>query len=142
VKFWLFNHVFNPIVKAVLRSPFHRVLSPSLAVLTYTGSRTGRPRSLPVMYVEDRGSLFVFAGRPREKRWWRNLRGGAPVELVLRGDHFEGRAEVLSEDGATDAEAVALYAAKFPRAGAHLEAGENAVLVRIELTSDGSKEGT
>jgi deazaflavin-dependent oxidoreductase (nitroreductase family) len=137
VKFRIMNRVVNPFVRALLRSPLHGLLSGSLAVLTYTGKRSGRRRSLPVMYAEDRGALIVFAGRPREKRWWRNLRGGAPVEIVLRGRRLQARAEVVSEDGASAADAVAVYAAKFPRSGTHLHAGEEAVLVRITLAEGG-----
>jgi hypothetical protein len=139
VKFWIFNHLLNPVVKATLRSPLHRVFSRSLAVLTYTGRRSGRRRSLPVMYAQAGSGLVVFAGRPDEKRWWRNFRGGAPVELVVDGHHRQGWAHVVSEDGAPDADAIALYAAKFPRAGAHLQAGEKAVIVHIELSPDGSE---
>ena len=92
------------------------------------------------MYAESGRYLVVCAGRPREKRWSRNLRGGAPVELVLRGDHLPERADVASKDDASDADALALYAAKFPEAGAHLQAGEEAVLVHIELAPGRSGE--
>jgi hypothetical protein len=141
VKFTLFNRLVNPLVKALLRSPCHRLVSGSLLVLTYTGRRTGRRHSLPVMYAEREDALVVFAGRPREKRWWRNLRGGAPVEVVWRGRRLRGRAEVVSEDGAGARDDVAVYAAKFPRSGAHLRAGEEGVLVHVTFPGEGPDPG-
>ena len=53
MKFWIFNRFINPFVKAVLRSPVHRLLSGSLVLLTYTGRRSGRRYTLPVMYAEQ-----------------------------------------------------------------------------------------
>jgi hypothetical protein len=76
-----------------------------------------------VKYAENGRYLVVFGGRPREKRCWRNLRGGAPVELVLRGDHLRERADVASKDDASEVEAVALYPAQVPRGGSAPAAG-------------------
>ena len=40
--FVVLNRVVNPLVRGVLRSPAHRVLSGRLALLTVTGRRSGR----------------------------------------------------------------------------------------------------
>jgi hypothetical protein len=133
MKLWMMNRLVNPIVRMILRSPVHRLLSGSFAVMTYTGRKSGRRHSLPVMYAERTGELVVFAGRPREKRWWRNLRGGALVEIVLRGRRLEGRAEAILDDSAAIERARQTYAAKFPKAAAGWNAGEEAVFVRIDL---------
>ena len=45
-------------------------------VLTTTGRRTGRPRSTPVLYLDDGGSYVVVAsnyGRRRHPSWSYNL---------------------------------------------------------------------
>jgi hypothetical protein len=90
-EFDVMKRVVNPVVSAVLRSAFHRVLSGRLVLLSYTGRRSGRTISLPVGY-EERGpdQLTITVGRPSQKVWWRNLRDAAPVTLVLRGSHRSG----------------------------------------------------
>ena len=128
MKFWIMNHLINPLVRAVLYSPHHRLLSGSLAVVTYTGRMTGRRYSVPVMYVQRKGQLVVFAGRPQEKRWWRNLRGGAPVSVVLRGQQHQARAEVIMDDNIAVRSAWEAYSAKFPKA---TETCHEAIFVQI-----------
>lgn len=36
----------NPIMKGLLRSPLHRLLSGTLMLLTYTGRKTGTPYTI------------------------------------------------------------------------------------------------
>jgi deazaflavin-dependent oxidoreductase (nitroreductase family) len=139
VKFWVMNHLVNPLVRALLRSPAHRLLSGSLVVLTYTGRKSGRRHSLPVMYAERDGELVVFAGRPHEKRWWRNLRGGARVGVVLRRRRLEAYGEAVLDEPTASEAAWALYAAKFPKAASARRPGDEAVFVRIELAEEGKE---
>lgn len=72
----------NPLVGALLRSPLHGLASGELLLLTYVGAKTGIRRTLPLSYVETGGRLYLCT---RSSAWWRNLRGGRPVELWLRG---------------------------------------------------------
>ena len=78
------NRVVNPPIRAVLRSPAHRLLSNQLMLLTVTGRRTGRTFTFPVGYREDGDRLRVHVASPEQKRWWRNLSDGAPVAVELR----------------------------------------------------------
>jgi len=78
------NRVVNPAVRALLRSPAHRLVSGHLMLLTVTGRRTGRTFTFPVGYREDGDRLRVHVASPERKRWWRNLRGGAPVEVEIQ----------------------------------------------------------
>ena len=89
--------LMNPIVSTILRSPAHRLLSGDLLLLTYTGRKTGASHTLPVGYTERGDTLIVHSG---VHRWWRNLRGGAPVVVLLRGRWRTARAE-LFEDSST-----------------------------------------
>jgi hypothetical protein len=79
----LFYRIVNPLVSGVLRSPFHGVLSGNTLLLEYRGRRSGRFFRTPVSYCEVGGALHCFAGTSH--RWWRNLAGGEPVTVVLRG---------------------------------------------------------
>jgi len=89
--FAVLNRTVNPLLRVVLRSPAHRLLSGHLMLLTVTGRRSKRTFTFPVGYAEQGGdTLRVNLDWPERKRWWRNLRGGAPVAVVLRGTRRTG----------------------------------------------------
>ena len=71
----------NPLVRMVLDSPLHGMLDHSFLVLHLTGRKTGRRYDIPVGYVGMEGKLIVVTAA----RWRVNLRGGADVEVTLRG---------------------------------------------------------
>jgi deazaflavin-dependent oxidoreductase (nitroreductase family) len=114
------NWFVNPFVRLLLRSPFHRVASSSLVLLTYRGRRTGRRHAVPVMYARDGERLIVIAGQPERKRWWRNLRGGAPVEVRLRGRDRLGQGRLVLERQEIE-QGLSLYLARFPRTAKSLQ---------------------
>jgi len=80
----------NPVVVWILRSPLHRLLSRGLMLLSYTGRRSGRRHAIPVGYQRSGAVITVLASRARRKRWWRNFREPAPVELLVRGRVLRG----------------------------------------------------
>jgi hypothetical protein len=91
----LLFHAPNPLVRAVLRSPAHRLLSGRLLLLTYTGRRSGERYTIPVQCVRDGDDLLVTVGWPERKLWWRSLRGpGTGVTIAIRGREREAIAEV------------------------------------------------
>jgi F420H(2)-dependent quinone reductase len=96
--FALLNRTGNPLVRALLRSPLHVLLSRNLALVTYTGRRSGREHTIPVGYTLDGDRVRVVVGVPERKRWWRNLRGGAPVRVRLRGGERSGHAEAHGDE--------------------------------------------
>jgi hypothetical protein len=77
---WFMNHLVNPIVRLILRSPVHRLLSGSIALITYRGRKSGKTYTLQAQYVQADGLIYILPGAPEQKTWWRNLRGGAPVQ--------------------------------------------------------------
>jgi F420H(2)-dependent quinone reductase len=116
----------NLFVIGLLRSPLHRLASGSLLLITYRGRSSGRNFTIPVMYAECEGTLTVFVGHPEQKRWWRNLRGGAEVEVRLRGLRLRGQAEVVE-----DSAAVETYLGRYPRARTAIEAADSPTFVRV-----------
>jgi len=88
----------NAFMKTLLRSPFHGMMSANTLIITLKGRKTGKPISTPVNYVED-GQQLIITSKP-ERSWWRNARGGAEVELQLRGRKVSGRAQVIEAPAA------------------------------------------
>jgi len=80
------------------------LVSRQIVLLAYTGRRSGQRFTLPLGYVRDGDALLVVSQHSEQKRWWRNLRGGASVALQLRGRRGTGRAEVVETPLAVTAE--------------------------------------
>jgi hypothetical protein len=83
----------NGFIKSILRSPFHKIWSGNTLVLFITGRASGKTIATPVNYARQGPNLYMTS--LRERHWWRNLRGGAPVQVRLGGKKPEGWAEVL-----------------------------------------------
>jgi hypothetical protein len=98
--FVVVNRVVNPVVRAVLRSPAHGLLSGHLALLTVTGRRSGRAFTFPVGYHRDGDRVTVGVDWPERKRWWRNLSDAAPVEIWLAGVRRHGTAQARGDEHA------------------------------------------
>ena len=96
--FAIFNRTVNPVTRLVLRSPAHRALSGRLALITVTGHRSGGRFTIPVGYRETDGRIEIAVGWPERKRWWRNLLGGSPVVIRLRGEEHTGWAEAHGDE--------------------------------------------
>lgn len=98
---------YNPIVKFILRVPIlHRFLSVSMMIITVTGTKSGKRYSVPVSFVVDDDRLLVVSFKNR--RWWRNVRGGKLVRIRYRGRVKTVTADV-AEDDATVAEDLIHY---------------------------------
>ena len=104
----------NPLIASLLRSPLHGVLSRNLLLLTYTGRKTGRPRTLPLSYVELGASVYLCT---RSSLWWRSLRDGARVELRLRGSRIGAAASVVDPHSVEALDALRAFLGNNPRTG-------------------------
>ncbi len=97
------NHTVNPVLRAVLRSPVHRLASGRVALITYTGRISGREYTIPAFYRDKGDEITIAVGWPERKVWWRNLTGdGAEVRLVVRGQEVVGHA-IATRDAGRDA---------------------------------------
>lgn len=91
----------NPLLRAILRSPLHFLLSRGLLLLTFTGRKSGRRFTIPVGYQEDGdGELTVMASEAPKKQWWRNYEQRGPVEVLLRRRLRTGTARLLEPGSA------------------------------------------
>lgn len=85
----------NDFVKFFLRTPLHVFLGDTM-LITVTGCRTGKKYSTPVGFYREDGYLWVLTNRDRT--WWRNVRRGANITLLLRGKTLDAFAEAELEE--------------------------------------------
>jgi len=99
-------------------------------LITVSGRKTGRLYTTPVNYVCEGDTITVVSRTHR--KWWRNLRGGAPVAVRVAGKDLKGVGEVVVDD--KEAVAGALLALH-PRYSAERAArrAQDRVLVRIKV---------
>ena len=98
--FVVLNRVVNPVMRGVLRSPAHGLLSSRLALLTVTARRSGRTFTFPVGYRKDGDRVTIGVASPERKRWWRNLVDAAPVEIWLAGVRRAGTGQARGDEHA------------------------------------------
>lgn len=114
----------NDFMSWVLRLPFHSMLSNDMMLITVTGRKTGKMYTTPVGYYQDDGYLWILTSRNRT--WWRNLQGGADVNLLLKHRSMKGFAETEMDCKAVET-CMAEYARHIPQSakslGIHVENG-------------------
>ena len=82
------NRTVNPLLAGVLRSPLHRLASGRLALVTYTGRKSGRRYTIPVLYRDNGSEITIAVGWPERKVWWRNLTGKGGQVTLVQGPYF------------------------------------------------------
>lgn len=135
----------NSFMTFMLRSPLHGIMSGSTMLITVTGRKSGRSITTPVNYYQEGDMLWVISNR--ERTWWRNLKGGVPVKLHLRGREKSGFGEVLLDEAAV-APQIGEYVRHLPISarslGVHIQDGQpdpadlrrlakERVMIRIKL---------
>jgi len=85
----------NDFVQFFLRTPL-RVFMGDTMLITVKGRKTGKGYSTPVGYYRDDGHLWVISSRDRT--WWRNVRGGADVKLLIKGKTISAFAEAVLDE--------------------------------------------
>ena len=117
------GRIIGPVMKALLRSPLHGLVSRYLMLLAFTGRKSGKRYEVVVGRHELGGVLVVPSG----SRWRLNLRGGAPVEVMLGGIRKAGHAELVEDPD----EVARVYEDLLDRLGA-----ENAQRVGLKVNVD------
>ncbi|WP_432534909.1 grhN [Kineococcus arenarius] len=88
---WLIDRVANPVVRRLAPTRFGSRLP--VAVLRFTGRRSGRRFEVPVGVHDVAGQRLVFTGAP----WRVNFRGGASAELLTGGRVSAVRASLVED---------------------------------------------
>ncbi len=85
--------IANPILVRILRSRLHGLVDEHLLLLHFRGRKTGRNYTVVAGHrtIDGRPAILTNSG------WRFNFRGGAPVEVTLRGERRGGRADLVEE---------------------------------------------
>ncbi|MBV8930533.1 MAG: nitroreductase family deazaflavin-dependent oxidoreductase [Mycobacteriaceae bacterium] len=89
-----YQRALNVLMRGLLASPLHFVLSRRLLVIEVTGRKSGAVYRIPVAYVEHDGDILIGTAA----RWRRNLDAGGEVAVVLHGKRRTARAEVITDE--------------------------------------------
>ncbi|MEN8040982.1 MAG: nitroreductase/quinone reductase family protein [Actinomycetota bacterium] len=76
-----------------------RLVHNDMLLLTTTGSTTGHPHTVPLLYLQNGDRLIVVAsygGRPDHPQWYTNLVAEPEVAVQILGDHYRARASTMS----------------------------------------------
>ncbi len=119
--------IINPMMRILLSSPLHGILSSSLMLITFSGRKSGKSFTTPVRYIENDGIVRCFTSA--ENQWWRNLRGGAEVVLRIKGQDSRYQAITLETNPEQTRQWLSYYLDKYP---------EDAVYHDIRLNKDKS----
>lgn len=139
--------VINPVVKLILSSPLHGLMSRNTVLLEFRGRKSGKTYTTPVSYRATNGRLHCFTDMTN--KWWLNLQGGDDVGVTLRGRKMTGKPSVLADGSAQVHTALRALLVASPRDAAPagvafdadgrpvasdiVEASKGLVLISIEL---------
>jgi endonuclease YncB( thermonuclease family) len=91
----LLTSIVNPLMKLVLHSPLHGLVSGTTMLVSFSGRMSGKHYTVPVNYTRDGDVITFFSHRARI--WWRNLSRGAPVTVRVKGHDLPGTADVVTD---------------------------------------------
>jgi len=86
---------YNPYVKWLLRSPFHKLISGSVMLLEVRGVKSGKVIQVPVNFIRLDEDILVVSRK--ERTWWRNLRRQAKVTLFIERTPMTGLATAYED---------------------------------------------
>jgi hypothetical protein len=92
----------NDFVTFFLRTPLHIFMGNTM-LITVTGCRSGKKYSTPVGFYRDHREACLWILTNRDRTWWRNVRNGANVSLLVKGKSFNAFAEAELDEKAVEA---------------------------------------
>lgn len=122
----LFFRALNVPMRALLRSPLHRIGSGNLCLLHYRGRVSGKAYVTPLSYVREGNTVRLLSSY--DTHWWKNFVGEArPVEVEIARERLPGRARAIVQDGEQFRNGVRRFLTALPR---------DAVVYGIKLDAD------
>jgi F420H(2)-dependent quinone reductase len=104
--------LINPMMRMLLRSPLHGLMSKSLMLISFKGRNSGKFFTTPVRYIQVENKIQCFTAMSNQ--WWRNIDPHADVVLRIVGRDYECRAEAIKNDPERIQSAIANLLQHFP----------------------------
>jgi len=117
------NTFANPFIKLLVHSPLHHLVDNNVVLISYIGHKSGKTNTVPANYLLEEKTIHVISIRHRN--WWRNLKGGASVEVLLKGKQRNAWA-VLEEEQEIVAKEVDLFCRHDPKYAQYMQVHLNA----------------
>ena len=143
--------IYTPLIKSILRSPLHRLLSKNTMLITFTGRKSGKVYTTAVGYARNGDDIIFF--KQSDNAWWRNLQGGVPVIARVKGKNLKAIGEII-EDQKAVTEGLMIYVQKLPQYAKFFlvtldpdgrpnpeevaRAAQNRVMIRLQLAQGSS----
>ena len=90
----------NSLMKWAVSTPgIQAMVGQGVALLTFTGWKTGKTYNIPVSYHREDDTVTVVTKRARN--WWRNFMTPTEVGIRLAGQDYTGKAEAKIGEGET-----------------------------------------
>lgn len=90
----------NTLMKWACTTPgIQRMVGQGVALISFTGRRTGKRYTIPVSYHREDETVTVIT--KRERKWWHNFESPTEVELRLAGRRYRGEAVIEAGDDET-----------------------------------------
>lgn len=92
-----YKYLVNPVMRGLLKSPAHGLLSHNIGILHFTGRKSGRQLSTPLSYTREGNLVRLLSSQ--NTRWWHNFRNSNPaVGMEIAGEMHAGTANLLEGD--------------------------------------------
>jgi hypothetical protein len=145
-----YRYMVNPVMRGLLHSPVHGIISQNIGILHFTGRKSGRALSTPLSFTREGNLVRLLSNQ--NTRWWYNFRGSdAPVQVELARETYPGTARLFEGDSAELREGVVKFLTSLPRDAAiyGIKLDKNKVpveaslaaaapqLILVEITLDG-----
>jgi hypothetical protein len=109
-----YRYLLNPVMRTLLRSPLHWITSKNIAILHFSGRKSGRKLSTPLSYTQEGSTVRLLSSI--DTLWWRNLRGGeTPVNIEIARQRLSGMAMLFEGDSEPLREGVRRFITALPR---------------------------
>ena len=108
-----FLKTFNRLVRAILTSRFHGLMSSNTMLLQFKGRRSDRSLQTPVSYHIQNGEVHCFT--MKKFIWWKNLLAGDSVFVTVKGGRQEGVPTITIDDPSTMLPALTDFFSAVPR---------------------------
>lgn len=87
----------NSIMSTILRTPLlHRLVSKRLALLSFSGRKSGHHYDIPVGYSRQGNTVTILTKRFRT--WWHNFQESVPIDVWVEGKKLHGKVKAITDE--------------------------------------------